>query len=107
MLTKRELIQATLAHQDVGRVPYSIDCTPEAMEIIQAQGATPAGVVIALDRQERGRDGWSAIQEVEQSYGIPVATIVKLEHLIDFLVEREDSEDALNRINAYRDTYGV
>ena len=79
----------------------------ESMDIIHAQGATPAGVVIALDRQERGQDGRSAIQEVEKSYGIPVAAIVKLEHLIDYLVEREDSEQELSRIHAYRDNYGV
>jgi orotate phosphoribosyltransferase len=79
----------------------------EAMEIIQAQGATPAGVVIALDRQERGREDRSAIQEVEQTYGIPVAAIVKLEHLVSYLGEREGSEEALSNIKTYRKSYGV
>ncbi|MCB1851620.1 MAG: orotate phosphoribosyltransferase [Gammaproteobacteria bacterium] len=79
----------------------------EAMDIIGAQGATPAGVVIALDRQERGQGEISAIQEVEQLYRIPVAAIVRLEHLISFLNERTGSEQALQRIQAYRDAYGV
>lgn len=79
----------------------------EAMEIIQAQGATPAGVVIALDRQERGQENRSAIQEVEQTYGIPVAAIVRLEHLVSYLEQRKDSEDALNRISSYRKSYGI
>ena len=79
----------------------------EAMEIIQAQGATPAGVVIALDRQERGQADRSAIQEVEQTYDIPVAAIVRLEHLISYLEERKGSEEALSRIRSYRKSYGV
>lgn len=79
----------------------------EAMEIIHAQGATPAGVVIALDRQERGRKDLSAIQEVEQTYAIPVASIVRLEHLVSYLAEHRGSEGALDRIRAYRDSYGV
>ncbi|MCP4290017.1 MAG: orotate phosphoribosyltransferase [Gammaproteobacteria bacterium] len=79
----------------------------EAMEIIHAQRATPAGVVIALDRQERGQADRSAIQEVEQTYGIPVASIVKLEHLVSYLDQRKGSEEALERINIYRETYGV
>jgi len=79
----------------------------EAMEIIQGQGASPAGVVIALDRQERGREARSAIQEVEQDYGMPVSTIVRLENLITYLSEKGDSDKALARIQAYRDQYGV
>lgn len=79
----------------------------EAMDIIQAQGATAAGVVIALDRQEKGRGSLSAIQEVEQSYGIPVAAIVKLEHLVSYLREHSDSDQALSRIESYRKTYGI
>ncbi|OQX48108.1 MAG: orotate phosphoribosyltransferase, partial [Candidatus Sedimenticola endophacoides] len=57
----------------------------ESMEVIQAQGATPAGVVIALDRQERGKGERSAIQEVETDYGMPVTAIVRLRELVDFL----------------------
>jgi orotate phosphoribosyltransferase len=78
----------------------------ESVEIIRAQQATPAGVVIALDRQERGQGERSAIQEVENDYGIPVSAIVRLAQLIAYLEEKEDSE-ALQRIRAYRETYGV
>lgn len=79
----------------------------EAMEIIQANGATPAGVVIALDRQERGREQRSAIQEVEQDYGIPVVSIVRLRDLTEYLQGRPDSREALKKIEAYREAYGV
>ena len=78
----------------------------ESMEIIEAAGAKPAGVVIALDRQERGKGDKSAIQEVEQDYGIPVAAIAKLEDLVSYLAQTSDSEHLAN-IRAYRDEYGV
>jgi orotate phosphoribosyltransferase len=79
----------------------------ESVEIIKAQGATPAGVVIALDRQERGTGPRSAIQEVEDELGIPVAAIVKLEHLIDHLAEKRDSGAVLDSIHGYRSQYGI
>ena len=78
----------------------------ESVEIIQAEQATPAGVVIALDRQERGQGERSAIQEVESDYGMPVSAIVRLEQLIAYLDEKGDAE-SLQRIRAYRETYGV
>ncbi len=78
----------------------------ESMEIIRSEQATPAGVVIALDRQERGQGERSAIQEVESDYGLPVSAIVRLEQLIEYLGEKQDRE-ALERIQAYRDRYGV
>lgn len=79
----------------------------ESMDIISAQGATPASVIIALDRQERGTGERSAIQEVEADYAMPVAAIVRLEHLISYLGEKPDSEEALERIRSYRKEYGV
>ena len=79
----------------------------ESMEIIRAQGAKPAAVVIALDRQERGKAEHSAIQEVEQEYGMPVAAIVRLEHLIAYLQEKPGSEESLEQIRRYRQQYGV
>jgi orotate phosphoribosyltransferase len=79
----------------------------ESVEIIRAQGAEPAGVVIALDRQERGQAERSAIQEVQATYGIPVAAIARLEHLIEYLADRPDAGDDLARIRAYRAEYGV
>ncbi len=79
----------------------------ESMEIIKAEQATPAGVVIALDRQERGQGERSAIQEVEQDYGMPVSAIVRLEQLIEYLQERDSAGQDLERIQRYRETYGV
>jgi orotate phosphoribosyltransferase len=78
----------------------------ESMDVIQGAGATPAGVIIALDRQEKGQGEKSAIQEVEQDYGIPVAAIARLENLVSYLAQTSDSEHLTN-IRAYRERYGV
>jgi orotate phosphoribosyltransferase len=79
----------------------------EAIDIIVAAGAEPVGVVIGLDRQERGKGSMSAVQEVVSQYGIDVTSIVGLEHIVDFL--RTDGKDIelLQRIEAYRSSYGV
>ncbi|MEN8107851.1 MAG: orotate phosphoribosyltransferase [Pseudomonadota bacterium] len=79
----------------------------ESVDIIQAAGATLAGVVIALDRQERGTGEKSAIQEVEQAFGIPVASIVSLTDLLEYLREQPEQEKAVAGIEAYRQQYGV
>ncbi len=79
----------------------------ESMAIIKDAGATPAGVAIALDRQEKGSGEQSAIQQVEQEYGIPVASIAKLENLIGFLKQQESAADTLASIKGYRKQYGV
>jgi orotate phosphoribosyltransferase len=79
----------------------------ESVDIIRAQGAEPGGVVIALDRQERGRGETSAIQEVERDYGLRVAAIVTLDDLVTFLQERGDNAQHLAAIERYRARYGV
>jgi orotate phosphoribosyltransferase len=79
----------------------------ESVDIIQAAGAAPAGVVIALDRQERGREACSAIQEVEETLGIRVISIVKLKHLVQYLLDRTDRAEDVEKILAYRELYGV
>lgn len=79
----------------------------ESMEIIQAAGAQPAGVVIALDRQEKGQGELSAIQEVEQHYQIPVLSIIKLEHLISYIESNPDLNQYLDKVKAYRERYGI
>ncbi len=79
----------------------------EAVEIIEAAGAALAGVVIALDRQERGRDQRSAIQEVEQHFGIRVISIIKLEQLLEYLRDKPGRADEVAKIQAYREQYGV
>lgn len=81
----------------------------ESVDIIHAQGAVPAGVVIALDRQEKGQNEISAVKQVEQSFEIPVASIVRLEHLIEFLraSPAPQDSDVLTRIEDYRGRYGA
>jgi orotate phosphoribosyltransferase len=79
----------------------------ESVEIIRRHGAQPAGVVIALDRQERGQDGRSAVAEVRESLGIPVVSVLTLEHLIDFLQGQSDGADWVERLRGYRAEFGV
>jgi orotate phosphoribosyltransferase len=79
----------------------------ESMDLIRGAGAQPAGVVIALDRQERGRGERSAIQEVEADHGVPVAAIVRLAELVEYVGERGDVAPHLADIEAYRREYGV
>jgi orotate phosphoribosyltransferase len=79
----------------------------ESVEIIQREGAVPAGVVIALDRQERGADGRSAVAEVRERFGIPVVSILTLGHLITFLQGQADGGERLERLRSYRADYGV
>ncbi len=79
----------------------------ESMAIIEAHGARPAGVIIALDRQERGTGDKSAIQEVEETYGIPVISIIKLADLIAYLADHPDLRAHLEKVEAYRAEYGV
>jgi orotate phosphoribosyltransferase len=78
-----------------------------SIEIIQTNGATPVGVVVALDRQERGQDEQSAIQEVENSFGISVTSIVTLEELLIFLSAQPDQQEHVEKIQAYREQYGA
>ena len=79
----------------------------EVMQIIRAQGAEAAGVLIALNRQERGQGELSAIQEVERDYGMPVVSIVSLTQVLDFLAEDEQLRQHLPAVMAYRDQYGI
>ncbi len=79
----------------------------EVMQIIEASDAKPAAVMIALDRQEKGKGELSAIQEVERDFGIPVVSIVKLEHLLDYAQSNESIKHYAAPIREYRDKYGV
>ena len=78
----------------------------EAMDIIDANDAKAKGVIVAVDRQEKGKGDKSAIQEVEENFGITVLSIINLGHLVDYLKQGDDVE-LINRIEAYRDQYGV
>jgi len=79
----------------------------ESVDIIEAAGATVAGVVIALDRQEKGQNPMSAVQEVSDRFGIPVIAIISLANIIDFIADDERWADKLPIIQGYRDQYGV
>ncbi|MDP1735680.1 MAG: orotate phosphoribosyltransferase [Sulfuritalea sp.] len=79
----------------------------ESVELIRAAGATPAAVLIALDRQERGQGELSAVQEVEKSFGIPVISVASLTDLIDYLSGHPELENKLAAVREYRVRYGV
>ena len=79
----------------------------ESVEIIREAGATPAGVVIALDRMERGMGELSAVQEVEQDYGIPVVAVATLDDLMIFLRQRPDFSGYEAAVARYRENYGA
>lgn len=79
----------------------------EVMHIIQAQGAQAAGVLIALNRQERGRGELSAIQEVERDFGIPVVSIVSLQQVLEYLADDAELKHYLPAVEAYRAEYGI
>jgi orotate phosphoribosyltransferase len=78
----------------------------ESVEIIRAHGATPAGVLIALDREERGQGERSAVQEVQDSFGLPVVSVLRLRDLLAHL-EEQGQLAQLEAVRAYRDRYGV
>jgi len=79
----------------------------EAIEIIRAAGAVAAGVLIALDRQERGQGALSATQEVSRDFGVPVAAIATLEDILATLRTRPAERANVERIEEYRRRYGI
>lgn len=79
----------------------------ESMTIIEQQQATLSGVLIALDRQERGKGELSAIQEVERDFGTAVISIVSLADVVDYLTELGGHDEQISAINKYRETYGI
>ncbi|HMV16981.1 MAG TPA: orotate phosphoribosyltransferase [Zoogloea sp.] len=79
----------------------------ESVEIIRAHGATPAAVVIALDRMERGTGSLSAVQEVQRTYDIPVLAVANLADLIAYLKDSPALAENLGAVTRYRETYGV
>jgi orotate phosphoribosyltransferase len=79
----------------------------ESLALIRAQGATPAGVLIALDRQERGTGTRSAAQEVAADYGIPVLAIANLADVLAYAGDRAELATAHAALVAYRVRYGV
>ena len=81
----------------------------EVMEIFDKAGAKPAGILVALDRQERGAGTKSAIQEIEEQYNIPVLSIISLAQIVDYLRQQNDPALASNleAVQRYRDEFGI
>ncbi|NQY36740.1 MAG: orotate phosphoribosyltransferase [Alteromonadaceae bacterium] len=79
----------------------------ESMEIIKAHGAELSGVLIALDRQEKGQGELSAIQEVERDFGTKVIAIVTLADVVSYLEEQADMTESLALITKYREDFGI
>ncbi len=79
----------------------------ESVELLRACGAEPCGVVIALDRMERGLGTRSAVQEVGDQYGLPVVAVATLDDLLAYLAGREDLGAHLAAVKDYRETYGI
>lgn len=79
----------------------------ESMDIIQAHNAQLAGVLIALDRQEKGKAELSAIQEVERDYNATVISIVQLSDLITYLEDKPEMQEHLESVKVYREQYGI
>lgn len=79
----------------------------ESVNLIRNAGAEPAGVLIALDRMERGQGSLSAVQEVEQQFGIPVIPIATLNDLLAYLATNNGMAENLAKVAAYRAQYGI
>ena len=79
----------------------------EVMQIIKNEGAQAAGVLIALDRQERGTGALSAIQEVERDFNMPVISIVSLQQVLEYLAQNAELKQYLPAVERYREDYGI
>lgn len=79
----------------------------EVMAMVDAADAQPAGVVIGLDRKERGNTDKSAIQEVEQQFGIPVVSIIDIDDILAYLGGKQDMKSLIQQIKEYRQEYGL
>ncbi len=79
----------------------------ESITLIHAAGATACGVIVSIDRMERGSGPLSATQEVARNFGIPVLSIAALNDLLRFVRSRPDLEQYLHPIARYREQYGV
>jgi len=79
----------------------------EVMAMVELAGGEPAGVVIGLDRKERGTSSKSAIQEVEQQFSIPVISIIDMDDILTYLKSQLDMKAVVKDIKNYRKEYGV
>jgi len=99
-----KLERRVLIVDDVITAGTSIDLS---VDMITKAGARAVGVVIALDRQERGKNAVSALQEVEQAHDLPVISIISLDDLLEYLQGRAEYAQALADIQSYREEYGI
>lgn len=104
MIVGRALAGRVLIIDDVISAGTSVR---ESLEIIRGAGAQPAGVAISLDRQERGLGPRSAIEEIEQTHGIPVIRIASLSDLVTWLGQSPERAADLARVDAYRRRHGI
>ncbi len=79
----------------------------ESVDLIKVSAATPSGVVIALDRMERGIEQLSAVQEVQQMHGLSVTSIIDLDDLVEYLQNHRELEYNLRDVERYRAQYGI
>ena len=79
----------------------------ESVQLIAEQGAVPAGVIIGLDRCERGQGALSAVQEVQEEFGLRVISVINLHDVIEWLAAQGDRRQYLDAMLKYRDNYGV
>lgn len=79
----------------------------ESINLIRFSGASPCGVIIALDRMERGIGTLSAVQEVERMYAISVTAIINLNDLIEYLQDNSKLSHHLHKMKSYREQYGA
>ncbi|MCW2789572.1 MAG: orotate phosphoribosyltransferase, partial [Aeromicrobium sp.] len=79
----------------------------EVMGIVSAAGATCAGIVVAVDRQERGQGEMSAIQEVQRDFDVPVISIITLGQVIEYVEESGQHVEHLDAVRAYREEFGT
>ncbi len=79
----------------------------EVFAMVEQAGATAAGVAIGLDRQERGQGSQSAIQELEAEFSVPVISIVCLDQILDYLKTQPDHRQEVEKIESYRQQYGI
>jgi hypothetical protein len=93
-------------HRNLRQSSCLVAIREQIVEIIRAQGATPAGVLIALDREECGLGERSAVQEVQETLGLPVVSVLRLRDLLAHL-ETAGETAAFEAVRAYRDRYGV
>ena len=92
---------------DIMLVDDVITAIRESMSIIENEGANLAGVLIALDRQEKGKGELSAIQEVERDFSTKVASIVSLADVVEYMKQNKNYAEHLHKMEQYRATYGI